>query len=255
MEKITASLIQKCFSAALNDYDENAIVQQQIAEKLTSLLAQQPIMQFDSCLEIGCGTGHLTRALNNQYQIKQWYIQDLCDCSSFLDKILPQGNFHFHQGNAELCPLEGNYQLIASASAVQWFNNKQSFIKHSSAQLQPNGILLFSTFAEDNLHEIKQLTGIGLSYPALSQWQQWLEQEFEILHLSQAKIILELDSPKAALQHLKSTGVTATHNTIWTKNTLHNFYHNYLENYSTPSGKVSLTYAPLYCLAKKKERK
>ncbi|QLB18343.1 hypothetical protein A6B41_02185 [Mannheimia granulomatis] len=177
------------------------------------------------------------------------------DCSSFLDKILPQGNFHFHQGNAELCPLDGKYHLVASASAVQWFHEKQLFIRHSASQLKANGILLFSTFAEQNLREIKQLTGIGLSYPSLSEWQQWLEQEFEVLHLSQANIILELDSPKAVLQHLKSTGVTATHNTIWTKNTLHNFYHNYLENYSTPSGKVSLTYAPLYCLAKKKERK
>ncbi|QIM65882.1 malonyl-[acyl-carrier protein] O-methyltransferase BioC [Mannheimia granulomatis] len=254
MEKITALQIQKCFSAALNQYEQNATVQQQIAQKLTSLLTKQSIIQFDSCLEIGCGTGHLTRALNNQYQIKQWYIQDLCDCSSFLEKILPQGNFHFHQSNAELCPLDGKYHLVASASAVQWFHEKQLFIRHSASQLKANGILLFSTFAEHNLREIKQLTGIGLSYPSMNEWQQWLENDFDILQLNQEKIILELDSPKAVLQHLKSTGVTATNNIIWTKNTLQNFYHSYRENYTTATDKVSLTYEPLYCVAKKKEK-
>ena len=31
-----------------------------------------------------------------------------------------------------------------------------------------------TSFGEDNLKEIRQMTNVGLSYPNLSQWQNWL---------------------------------------------------------------------------------
>lgn len=64
--------------------------------------------------------------------------------------------------------------------------------------------------------------------------------------------MLEFDSPKAVLLHLKQTGVTATHQSMWTKTKLQDFYQNYEKNYRTSSGKVRLTYAPILGLAKRK---
>lgn len=60
---------------------------------------------------------------------------------------------------------------------------------------KPQGRLLISTFAEQNLAEIHHLTGVGLDYPSLSQWQEWLRADFEVKALFQQKIPLYFSSP------------------------------------------------------------
>ncbi|PVX41384.1 malonyl-CoA O-methyltransferase [Pasteurella langaaensis DSM 22999] len=245
------SQVQRCFSAARNSYDQQAIVQYKIAKKLTSLVAQQRT-DFEHCLEIGCGTGIFTRELAKSLNIDHWELNDLCDNQHWLQQILPAEHFHFQQGDAEQLRCDQAYDLIATASTVQWFNQKQQFIERCAAQLKPQGLLVFSTFDSDNLYEIKQLTGIGLDYPSLAQWQQWLAPQFEILHLSAEKMILEFEQPREVLQHLKQTGVTATNQQMWTKGKLQQFYQNYMKNYRTLAGNVHLTYTPILALAKRK---
>lgn len=256
MALISTAKIRHCFSGAQSGYDQNAIAQQKIVQKLTALLP--PDTRFEQVLEIGCGTGSLTRALQEKYEIKHWDIVDLCDCQSQIEQIFPLGNFRFHQADAETFSPRSGVDLIATASTVQWFNDKRAFIRRSAAQLNSKGLLLFSTFGERNLLEIKQLTGVGLDYPTLMQWRQWLEPDFEILHLSEEQISLRFANPKAVLRHLKSTGVTATSQQAWTKKHLQDFEQNYVKAYAqngsendrTFNGGVSLTYHPIYVLAK-----
>lgn len=252
MGKLNTTLIQQRFTAALPHYDQHAVVQRQIVAKLTALLQQQGVQQIEHCLEIGCGSGSLTQSLNQHFQIKQWDICDLCDCTAFLNSILPQGNFRFQQGDAEQYHSDCQYDLIATASTIQWFQDPLGFIQRSTVQLKTQGWLLFSTFAPDNLLEIKQLTGISLQYPTFTEWQQWLCREFDIIHLSESQIRLTFDNPKAVLQHLKATGVTATNSHIWTKQKLNHFYQQYINIYSLDNNQVSLTYRPLLGLARRK---
>lgn len=247
MDGISSTKIQQCFSAAMATYNTNAVVQRHIVEKLTALLSP---MDIERCLEIGCGTGSLTQSLHQHLWIKQWDIVDLCDCIAYLTVILPAGNFQFYQRDAECFSPPHRYDLIASASTLQWFRQKSGFITNCAANLKKNGYLLFSTFGENNLLEIKHLTGIGLDYPSLAQWRQWLEPDFDILHLSQEQISLTFDDPHAVLRHLQATGVTATARQSWTKQGLQDFVQNYEKNYRTLNGGVSLTYHPIYVLAR-----
>ncbi|WP_273402599.1 malonyl-ACP O-methyltransferase BioC [Actinobacillus porcinus] len=243
--------IKKCFTQAQPFYEQQALAQREIIRQLTALLTGHQ-RNFHHCLEIGCGSGQLTRELAQQVSIQRWDLNDLCEQHRAISQILPDQSFRFIQGDAEQLCLPRQYDLIATASTVQWFENKPQFLARCAAHLLPRGLLLFSTFAPENLSEIKQLTQVGLDYPTVMQWQQWLSDDFEILHLSSDKIVLEFDSPKAVLLHLKQTGVTATHQTIWTKKKLQDFYQNYEKNYRTSSGKVRLTYAPILGLAKRK---
>ena len=253
MESLTSvnkSRIQQAFQKALNSYDEHALIQQKMNIKLMTHL--QDYLQngsLDSILELGCGSGMLSTLLQKQISANYWLFNDLCDVRSLLAEKLIQP-FDFSCGDAENFPFQRQFDLIASASAVQWFHHPENFISHCKAGLKPNGLLAITSFGEDNLKEIRHMTNVGLSYHNLSQWQNWLANNFELLWCDDFTVILEFDTPLDVLKHLKYTGVTATNQKNWTRKNLNKFIDDYLKAFSLPSGKVRLTYHPLFFIAR-----
>ena len=149
-------------------------------------------------------------------------------------------------------PHTDTYDLITSASAFQWFKDPESFIRTVAGLLRPDGIFLFNTFSPDNLPEIRTLTNRGLHYPSTETLMKWLGAAFSAVYKHEEQIVLTFDSPRDVLMHLKRTGVTATprHEEVWTRSRLARFDEAYRERFSTPDGQVTLTYTPLYFLAK-----
>ncbi|PJG83667.1 malonyl-ACP O-methyltransferase BioC [Caviibacterium pharyngocola] len=247
--------ICRCFSQALTTYDEQAQAQQQINRRLTDILLAQGARQFARLLEIGCGTGQLTRLLCAELQVEQWHLNDLCRTEPQIAEILHGQDYRFYCADAEHYTFPAQYDLIVSASAVQWFDDPLDFVTRSRALLKPDGYLLFSTFAPQNLAEIRALTSVGLNYPHLQQWQDALQKDFKVLHLQQQNIRLIFSSPLAVLQHLKATGVTAVGQGHWTKTQLQQFSQDYRHNFADSAGKVRLTYQPIFVLAQKQGEK
>lgn len=252
MGSISTEKIRQHFSAAMSTYDSHAVVQRHIANRLVALLQQYGRQDFEYCWEIGCGTGSLTRLLNQKNNIQQWDIVDLCDCHFHLQNILPSEKFTFYAADATQFKPVRSYDLIASANAIQWFYDKVAFINRCADYLRKNGILLLNTFAPNHFHEIKETVGVGLDYPSKQQWQTWLQTHFEILHLQEEEMILHFSEPKAVLKHLKNTGVTATSQGVWNKKRLQSFIQTYQQNHATEDGEVKLSYVPLYIIAKRK---
>ncbi|MGC6407515.1 malonyl-ACP O-methyltransferase BioC [Bisgaard Taxon 45] len=249
MAIINKGRIKQCFSAARWDYDQQAIAQGLIHQHLMGLVAKMDPRPLKRVLEIGCGTGGLTKGLMSHLQAEHWDLNDLCDMQSHLRNQLPHP-FQFHCGDAEQLPFPHQYDLIASASVVQWFEDKPGFIQRCKVRLKPRGFLLFSTFSPENLKQVKHLTGVGLTYPTLEMWRNWLQPEFEILTLEQREIVLHFADPLAVLKHLKQTGVTATQQQGWTKGQLQRFCQHYQQHYTNAQQQVELTYTPLYVLAR-----
>ena len=253
MESLTSvdkSRIQQAFQKALNSYDEHALIQQKMNIKLIMHLQDYlPNGSLNSVLELGCGSGMLSSLLQKQISANYWLFNDLCDVHSLLAEKLIQP-FDFYCGDAEIFPFQRQFDLIASASAVQWFHHPVNFISHCKTGLKPNGLLAITSFGEDNLKEIRQMTNVGLSYPNLSQWQNWLANDFDLLWHDDVNVILEFDTPLDVLKHLKYTGVTATNQKNWTRKNLNKFIDDYLQAFRLPSGKVRLTYHPLFFIAR-----
>ena len=95
------------------------------------------------------------------------------------------------------------------------------------------------------------MTGQGLSYSSLDELKQQLEQNgFEVLLIESDFQYLYFEHPKAVLQHLKATGVTATsQNYRWAKQSLQQFYIDY-EQFRDDHG-YRLTYHPIYVIARR----
>ncbi|MBJ8438363.1 malonyl-[acyl-carrier protein] O-methyltransferase BioC [Acinetobacter lactucae] len=245
---LNKNLVAQRFAKAGQSYSEHAVVQKKICQNLTRLLQQFCPRTMSRVFEIGCGSGNLTRLITASFQIEELILNDL-----YADV---QQHFNSHEslkwliGDVETLDLPQQLDMIVSGSALQWMQDLPRLLEHCTASLVDQGWLCFSTFGPKNLFEIKELTGQGLSYWSVENWNRALTQAgFEILHLSESETQLYFDSPKAVLQHLKATGVTATAQHRWTKQTLQQFYQDY-DRFKHAEG-YSLTYHPIYCIARR----
>nr|WP_217485557.1 malonyl-ACP O-methyltransferase BioC [Acinetobacter lactucae] len=242
------NLVAQRFAKAGQSYSEHAVVQKQICQNLTRLLQQFCPSMMSRVFEIGCGSGNLTRLITASFQIEELILNDL-----YTDV---QQHFNSHEslewliGDVEILELPQQLDMIVSGSALQWMQDLPRLLERCDEALVDQGWLCFSTFGSKNLLEIKELTGQGLSYWSVENWNRALTQAgFEFLHLSESETQLYFDSPKAVLQHLKATGVTATAQHRWTKQTLQQFYQDY-DRFKCAEG-YSLTYHPIYCIARR----
>ncbi|QXA06451.1 malonyl-ACP O-methyltransferase BioC [Acinetobacter pittii] len=245
---LNKNLVAQRFAKAGQSYSEHAVVQKKICQNLTRLLQQFCPRTMSRVFEIGCGSGNLTRLITASFQIEELVLNDL-----YADV---QQHFNSHEslkwliGDVEALDFPQQLDMIVSGSALQWMQDLPRLLEHCTASLVDQGWLCFSTFGPKNLFEIKELTGQGLSYWSVENWNSALTQAgFEILHLSELETQLYFDSPKAVLQHLKATGVTATAQHRWTKQTLQQFYQDY-DRFKHAEG-YSLTYHPIYCIARR----
>lgn len=248
------SHVRRQFEKALSTYDQHAIAQQQINRRLLDMLLPHVSNQsLTAVLEMGCGSGDLSRLLVRTLYAEKWLFNDLSPrCAALLNTLPPALEAQFIAADAELLSAQVSVQsidLLASASTVQWFTQPLSFIEQAVTLLRPNGLLLFNTFLPDNLAEIRALSGRGLTYPTLIDWQQRLSASFDLLALDYTPITLTFKDAKAVLQHLKFTGVTATDKYLKSRSDLRRFCQAYQTHFATDNG-VTLTYSPACFLAR-----
>ncbi|QVR67246.1 malonyl-ACP O-methyltransferase BioC [Acinetobacter sp. BHS4] len=245
---LNKNLVAQRFAKAGQSYSEHAIVQKQICQNLTGLVQQFCPRMMSRVFEIGCGSGNLTRLLATSFQFEELILNDLY--ADVQQHFSHQENLKWLIGDVETLDFPQQLDMIVSGSALQWMQDLPHLLKRFNEALTERGWLCFSTFGSQNLMEIKELTGQGLSYWSVENWNSALIQaDFEILHLSESETQLYFDSPKAVLQHLKATGVTATAQHRWTKQTLQQFYQDY-DRFKCVEG-YSLTYHPIYCIARR----
>ncbi|WP_455497431.1 malonyl-ACP O-methyltransferase BioC [Coprobacter sp.] len=239
--------LKTAFTKAAHTYEQEASVQQQIAAKLYNMLSRYLCCPPSSILEIGCGTGFLTRLLSTHFHPENITVNDLCP---EMANYIPN-NINFIPGDAEIIDFPNKYDLIASSSAIQWLTDLSSFLKKMDQKLSSNGILAISTFGEKNLSEIKYITDKGLNYPSRSELEQLIAPSFQILEIKENTHSLYFSSPWDVLIHMKHTGVNGINTDRWTNADMKHFIDRYNKLFYTDN-KVSLTYHPIYIIATKK---
>lgn len=247
-------VIKERFSKASNTYNNHALAQKIIIDKLIHFTKKNGIKEADNVFEIGCGTGLMTKEIINHFSPKNLIVNDICENQLSItlnESDYKEYNIQYIQGDAEYILFPEKNNLILSSSAIQWLNDLDSFFSKIQTSITKDGIFAFSTFGKDNLKEIKSITGNGLDYKSKEEIKTHLSKYFDIIFSFQEDIVLNFESPKQVLTHLKLTGVNSLSNKTWTKKDLIDFTDSYNKEFKNSNG-VSLSYNPIYFIAKRK---
>ena len=246
---IDKSLVAARFEKSIPTYDDEAVVQRSVAHKLASLLEACLRLPAGRLLEIGCGTGFLSRELLQRLRPKQMTLNDLCPAMKERVKDILSPSVRFESGDAETHPFGSGWDVIASSSAVQWLPSPSRFAERCHELLVDGGCLAFSAYGPENLREITGLTGVGLSYPGVKEWGQMLGAGWRMAQAFDETVRLTFGTPVDVLRHLQRTGVTGVRPFRWGGKTgLRRFVDAYRRQFQDGDG-VTLTYHPVYIVA------
>lgn len=254
--EVNKTLVKQRFAKRLASYEVKAVVQQRIAAELALKFENVAPTHSNSILEVGCGTGFLTREmLQKEINIGKLYLNDIVPSAlpvlqKEVKKSYPDIPVYTIEGDAEDIEFNMSADAVLSASTIQWFENLPAFIAKISRMLHKDGIFAFSTFGEGNLFQIKELTGKGIAYVPSDELRQMLTREFKDVDLWEKQMTQTFETPMAVLRHLQETGVTGTGNFRWSRSMLETFSKEYLEKY-TQEGKVVLSWHIIYAICKK----
>ncbi|WP_456432187.1 methyltransferase domain-containing protein [Thermosulfuriphilus sp.] len=240
-KKILKKRLKSRFAKAFPFYDQQAWVQEEMAEELTQALADLQI-SFKLALEIGSGTGLLTRKARRMLSIDTYLASDIVLQAAPYLKELP---VFFVVGDGEdLSWIRKNPDLILSNATFQWFLKLDKALETLAQRLAPGGLLAFTTFGPGTMVEVFEAGG-------QSPWTFIEAEEIRSLARGLFQPLIEkawekrlyFDSPREILRHIRATGASGYLPPRWSLKALRAWEAKYQER-TTPRG-LPLTYRPL----------
>lgn len=246
---IHKDLAARRFGERRSSYEKHARVQHRIVDALDEAICRHRIDEHlgingHAVLEIGCGTGMLTRRLLKYVKPAALHLWDIAP-----DAYNVSGAT-FRHCDAELAmtrTLPERFDAIVSASTVQWFNSPRRFMAECGRVLRPGGWLVLSAFARGNLEEVAQATGRSLPLLPADEWRAMIPAGFEIIEFTCNTAELVFDSPVDVFRHLQLTGVNGLGS--YSGSALRKAMANYPMRLD---GRYYLTYKPFILIARKK---
>lgn len=153
--------IEQAFDKGSANYDWAAYIQREVAEKLINFCSDKTPMTI---LEIGCGTGFLTKMLVKKYPESQITAIDIS--GKMIEKCRSKLPFiHFEKVDGETYNPTEKFDLIISNMTVQWFEDPVMTLERYRDFLNPKGQILFSTLGEKNFHQWRDVLQ-NLNFPS-----------------------------------------------------------------------------------------
>lgn len=149
---------RRSFSRAAVTYDEVAVLQREVGERMLRRL-ELVKMQPGTILDLGAGTGVATGQLMQQYDKSSVFALDFA--LPMLQRTKKRGGW-FRKPRCTCADMEhlpfasSSMELIYSNLAFQWANDLSGLFAECMRVLKPGGLLMFSTFGPDTLKELRQ---------------------------------------------------------------------------------------------------
>lgn len=241
--QVNPKILKQKFEKSMPKYNDNAVVQREMAQRLVAMLTESCGPEFAHILELGAGTGLLTEIIAQCLKFDRLTCNDLVEKSKIYIQNFVQ-NAGFIAGNSSKIRPSGKVNLIISNAMFQWFSSLSEPFKHYSTILEKNGILAFSTFSQENFKEVRESLGVSLKYFNTDEIRSALEKDFEVVDIKEYERVLTFNNPLELLAHLKNTGVNSLNSKKMTFRDIKDF--------CDKNSSCTLTYAPVLVIARKK---
>ncbi|MDF7798125.1 methyltransferase domain-containing protein [Pontiellaceae bacterium B1224] len=203
------------FSAAAETYDRHARPQLALAQSVVSMI---PEIYPEQILELGPGTGQLTRLLTERFP------EVLIDAVDIAEKMIEHSRAKFSRfpqinwmiGDAQTFWNGDRYPLIVSSSALHWVSDLQKTFENVFQCLEPGGCFSLGMMLQGTLKELHALRKEiapektpEITLPTYEETKDALQSAGFILERrkhSEEEIIY--DDAKAFLKAIHEQGVT-----------------------------------------------
>ena len=155
--------VRRAFSRAARNYDAAAVLQREVCSRMLERLDYVKL-QPQRILDAGSGTGWGARQLGERYPQAEIVALDIAlgmlqasqGTSSWWRKLFSGSKQRFVCADVEALPLcAQSVDMLWSNLALQWCNDLPATFRELHRVLQPEGLLLFSTFGPDTLQELR----------------------------------------------------------------------------------------------------
>jgi malonyl-CoA O-methyltransferase len=255
--------VRRAFSRAAGSYDAAAVVQREVCMRMLEHL-DYVRLQPRRILDAGSGTGWGGRQLNERYPQAELVELDIAlgmleaarGTSSWWQKLFGGARQRFVCADIEAMPLAAqSVEMVWSNLALQWCNELPQTFRELHRVLQPEGLLIFSTFGPDTLKELRVAFDGVDGYNHVNRFvdmhdigDMLVAAGFADPVMEMEKLTLTYDDVRAVMQDLRSIGAhnaTAgraqglTGKTRWTR---------IAQNYDTlrRDGKLPATFEVIY---------
>ena len=151
------ALARRSFEHAAAGYDEVAVLQQEVAQRLLQRLDLMKL-QPRRVLDLGCGTGQCIPGLMSRYRAADVVALDIA--MPMLSRARRRGRWLRKPrcvcADAERLPFaDGCFDLVFSNLMLQWCTDLERVFAELQRVLHPGGLLLFTSFGPDTLGELR----------------------------------------------------------------------------------------------------
>lgn len=235
--------VVKKFEKTLSSYEENAIVQKELADTILYLLKGTG-KNFENILEIGGGSGMLTRKLKDNYPESSLRALDIVKGCQYPGVEIYEGDAESVMRNIP----SNTFDLVISGSTFQWFHSPYRCLAEVYRVVKEKGVFAFSTYLTGTFKEISDLSGQGLLYLKAHEWESVIKKVgFEIETIKLKPVTLYFEKISDVFSHLRSTGV----NSLAGRNRKVGEMKELMRNYPINNGKYPLTYETLLMIVRK----
>ena len=150
------SKIAAAFHKKADRYDQNVLVQKRVVSQLAGSIKRHLSQAPESILDVGTGTGALLEQLHSLYPAARLTGVDIAlnMCLRAQQKL--GDACHIVNGNAETLPFKsGTFELIVSASVLQWVSDLSVAISEMCRVVRPGGEISIAFFCHGSLGELQ----------------------------------------------------------------------------------------------------
>lgn len=272
-EHIDQRRVRKAFHHSAAIYDEAAVLQREVGDRLVQHLAFTRL-EPKRILDVGCGTGYCTGLLQKRYRHAQIHAVDLAGGMVAEARRRHRGGwlrrsrYRFAMADAQALPFaDASFDLVCSNLVMQWVTDPARMVREMRRVLAPGGLMLFSTFGRRTLAELRQSlaqisherAGLVLPFPDVTSLGDLLtalpgELAVEMPVTDTDLFTLTYPDTMALVRELKQWGASSSaiaHRPggLYGRGMLRELEQNYSAAHRMPDGRIRATFEALYAQA------